>query len=90
MNARATVIYSGQVQGVGFRATARSIASGRPVSGQVRNLGNGDVELIAEGDRDAVRELLDAVADRFGRRITDARVTWGAATGGFDGFRVSR
>src|SRR5207245_6186322 len=44
------VYYSGQVQGVGFRYTAQQLAAGFAVSGFVRNLPNGDVELVAEGD----------------------------------------
>ena len=42
------VRYSGQVQGVGFRYTAQRLAEGYAVSGYVRNLPEGDVELVAE------------------------------------------
>ena len=43
------VHYSGQVQGVGFRHTARQVARGFPVAGFVRNLRDGRVELVVEG-----------------------------------------
>jgi acylphosphatase len=59
------VLYSGRVQGVGFRATARYVAAGFPVSGYVRNLPGGDVELVAEGEPVAVDAFLAALARRM-------------------------
>jgi len=56
------VCYSGQVQGVGFRATARHLASAYPVAGYVRNLPGGEVELVAEGEPDQVAAFLGAVS----------------------------
>ena len=44
------IFYSGRVQGVGFRYTAKTVAAGFEISGIVRNLSDGRVELIAEGD----------------------------------------
>jgi hypothetical protein len=46
---RLTVIYSGHVQGVGFRYTAKSVATGFDITGIIRNLSDGRVELVAEG-----------------------------------------
>jgi acylphosphatase len=57
--------YSGQVQGVGFRYTARGIADRFAVAGYVRNLRDGRVELLAEGEPDQVQAFLDAVAERM-------------------------
>ena len=48
---RVTVLYSGRVQGVGFRFTVRQLACGYDVTGTVRNLPDGQVELVAEGAR---------------------------------------
>lgn len=59
------VIYTGRVQGVGFRMTTAEIARLHPVAGFVRNLADGSVELVASGTSAAVREFLDAVARRF-------------------------
>ena len=59
------VIYSGRVQGVGFRFTTRDIATRFPVMGFVRNQPDGSVELVAQGDSTAVRRFLDAVTERF-------------------------
>ncbi len=47
---RQRVIYTGRVQGVGFRATARVIAQGHPISGYVRNEADGSVLLEAQGE----------------------------------------
>jgi acylphosphatase len=59
------VYYSGRVQGVGFRYTVQRLAANYTVAGYVRNLPNGDVELMAEGPPDEVGEFLDAIARRM-------------------------
>lgn len=57
------VHYEGRVQGVGFRATVRHLASGFEVSGEVANLSDGRVRLVAEGDDDEVQAFLEAIRD---------------------------
>lgn len=57
------VFYEGRVQGVGFRYTARRVASGFDVAGYVRNLPDGRVELVASGETDEVDDFLAAVRD---------------------------
>lgn len=57
------VIYSGRVQGVGFRFTTRQIASGYDVSGWVKNLPDGRVELQAMGEGEEVRAFLAEILD---------------------------
>jgi acylphosphatase len=59
------VQYSGRVQGVGFRYTVQALAPAYPVAGWVRNLANGDVELVAEGPPEEVDAFLKAVAHRM-------------------------
>jgi acylphosphatase len=56
------VIYEGRVQGVGFRFTVRQIAKGFDVTGWVRNLSDGRVELQVTGEAGEVRAFLDQVA----------------------------
>jgi acylphosphatase len=56
------VFYQGHVQGVGFRFTVRHIAKGFDVTGWVRNLPDGRVELQVTGDEEEVREFLGQVA----------------------------
>lgn len=55
------VFYEGNVQGVGFRYTVRQIAKGFDVTGSVRNLRDGPVELLAAGDEEEVRAFLEAI-----------------------------
>lgn len=59
------VFFSGRVQGVGFRYTARSIARRHPVTGFARNLADGRVELVAQGTASAVAAFIDEVAAHF-------------------------
>ena len=86
---RATVVYTGKVQGVGFRYTAREIACGYDVTGYVRNLVDGRVELVAEGIDDEVRAFVEAIrASQLGSHIRNADVNWSAATEEFRGFEI--
>lgn len=83
-------IFCGRVQGVGFRFTVCRIAERFSVTGFVRNLDNGEVELVAEG---AEVELSDLIYDirnsQLKRYIVQDQVTWKVATGEFDRFGVS-
>jgi acylphosphatase len=81
------VTYAGRVQGVGFRYTARQVASGFPVTGYVRNLSNGDVELVAEGESTAVTAFLNAVAERM-RGYISGTVVADEAPGGYSVFEI--
>ena len=84
-------IYAGRVQGVGFRYTVKQVAAGFDVTGTVRNLPDGRVELVAEGARDeleAFRQgIRDAGLDGFIRH-EDAR--WAEARSEFRGFEIVR
>ena len=55
MRKRAQVFYSGRVQGVGFRYSAREVACGCEVTGFVRNLPDGRVELVVEGEEAEIK-----------------------------------
>ena len=55
---RLRLIVSGRVQGVGFRWAAQNIARQLGVHGYVRNLPNGDVEIVVEGDDSAVDNMI--------------------------------
>jgi acylphosphatase len=85
---RREVVYSGRVQGVGFRYTTRSIAQQFAVSGYVKNLPDGRVELVVEGRPEEVRAMLRAVQSEMGRYIRDAHENPSQATCGFSSFDV--
>jgi acylphosphatase len=59
------VLYSGQVQGVGFRYTTRHLAQGYPVGGHVRNLRDGRVEVVAEGEAEQVAAFLATLEEQM-------------------------
>lgn len=87
---RRQVVFSGQVQGVGFRETTRRIAAGFAVRGYVKNLADGRVELVCEGQPAELERFVGEV----GRVMAD--FIRGAETkdlnGGepLDGFTVRR
>jgi len=85
------VVYLGHVQGVGFRYAVKSVAAGFEVTGVVRNLTDGRVELVAEGQRqelDAFREAIrDSGLEHF---IRDEQLSWAEAAGEFRGFEIVR
>jgi acylphosphatase len=74
---RAHILVSGRVQGVGFRYFTASQARRLGVGGSVRNLPDGAVEIIAEGDRSALEALIAAVRrGPTGAVVRDVRVEW--------------
>jgi acylphosphatase len=66
---RRRVHYVGRVQGVGFRFTAARLAPGFGVSGSVRNLPDGRVELEAQAEPDRLRAFLEAIRGELGPKI---------------------
>lgn len=83
------VFYSGRVQGVGFRYTAKSVAAGFDISGSVRNLSDGRVELTAEGAREELEAFRAAIRDAGLKPfIRDENVSWNAAQNEFRGFEI--
>jgi len=87
---RAHVFVDGTVQGVFFRATTRDEAREAGVDGWVRNLDDGRVEAVFEGDTDAVEDMVDFC--QHGSPAADVReldVEYGDPEG-LDGFEIRR
>lgn len=79
--------YYGRVQGVGFRYTAQALAERFALAGYVRNLRNGSVELVAQGEPDQVGDFLKAVATQLAgyiERTTESEET----PGDYRGFQI--
>ncbi len=86
---RVQVFYAGQVQGVGFRYTARTVATGFEVTGLVRNLPDGRVEMVAEGMKDELEAFLQSIRDSgLGHFIAQEQVSWSDAKNEFRGFGI--
>ncbi|MCL2701586.1 MAG: acylphosphatase [Phycisphaerae bacterium] len=84
------LIYTGSVQGVGFRYTATHLARGFAVDGYVRNLPDGGVELLAEGEDEEITAFTQMLTERFDGYIRDQRVFRHPYSGAFRGFVVER
>jgi acylphosphatase len=87
---RCDIVFTGTVQGVGFRYTACQVAEGYDVAGWVRNEPDGSVRCVVEGSPEQVDRFLEALQQTMAGHIRDARVTRGQATGEFAGFAVRR
>lgn len=85
---RRQVTYSGHVQGVGFRYTARSIAQGYEVVGYVRNLPDGRVELLVEGAKNELDRFLNELSEQMSGRIRSVDSDRRPALGQFADFEI--
>ena len=87
--ARLRAIVKGLVQGVGFRFFVEDRAYELGLTGYVRNLPDGTVEVVAEGEEEALKVLLEHLwrGPRLAR-VRDVEAEWGEATGEFRDFRI--
>jgi len=82
------VHYRGRVQGVGFRYTTREVAARFAVTGYVRNLPDGRVHLLAEGEPAELQRFLAAVSEAMAGNIDDAEVQVRTASGALQSFEI--
>ena len=87
---RMQIFFSGTVQGVGFRFTAERLARRFSVSGFVRNLDDGRVEVVAEGEETTLTDFLTAIRESGMKHyIRDVEAHWSNAQGTFKGFGIA-
>lgn len=85
------IFYSGNVQGVGFRYTVKSVAAGYEVTGYVRNLPDGRVELVAEGSKEELEAFRQGIRDSgLDHFVRQEEAAWSEATGDYRGFEIVR
>lgn len=85
------ILYSGRVQGVGFRYAVRTLATGFDITGSVRNLADGRVELTAEGQKNELEAFREAIHEAgLAANIRREEAQWSDALGGFNGFAIER
>ena len=78
---RATIIVDGVVQGVGFRYTVRRIAKSLGLAGQVKNMDDGSVEIVAEGSEQDIESLIQHMRGvKKPAIVEDIRVSYQSAT----------
>jgi acylphosphatase len=82
------VLFDGRVQGVGFRYIACRTAAGYDVTGTVRNLPDGRVECVVEGERDQIDAFLSDLGRRMTGYIRDRGESSAPPTGEFRDFGV--
>lgn len=87
---RMHILYTGRVQGVGFRYTVKGLAMGFEVTGQVRNLADGRVELCVEGSESELEAFRQAIRDsELGHFIRQEDVDWSEAKDEYRGFQIT-
>ncbi len=87
--ARLHAVVEGRVQGVGYRYFVEDEAMSLDLKGWVRNLWDGRVEVVAEGQRQALEKLLVALwRGPRASSVTDIQVEWSPSTGEFTHFTI--
>ena len=89
MEERVHVVFSGRVQGVGFRFSARSLARRRGIKGWVKNLIDGRVELLAQEEPKLLIEFLEELRQEFKGYIRREELEWQKAERDLDSFHVA-
>jgi acylphosphatase len=83
--------FSGRVQGVGFRYTVKALAHGFDLTGIVRNLADGRVEVVVEGEKAELEAFEAAIEEsELGIFIRNTELGWSQALREFRGFEIVR
>ena len=83
------VLFAGRVQGVGFRWSTLTVAKDFTITGFVKNLPDGKVELIAEGEETVVRSFLEALRSKMALYVEDCQVVGERAPRRYEDFSIA-
>ena len=87
---RLNLLVEGHVQGIGFRYSTCAIAAQFPIAGFVKNLPDGNVEIVVEGDENEIGNFLTALRlHRIYRYVTREHIAWSPPRGDFRDFSIS-
>jgi acylphosphatase len=91
MEVQARILVSGMVQGVGYRFFAFRLARRLRLSGWVKNLPSGEVEICVEGQRGMIESLIrDLWTGNPAAAVRNVEVAWRAFSGRFEDFNIAR
>ncbi|TMH96777.1 acylphosphatase [Candidatus Bathyarchaeota archaeon] len=91
LDVRARILISGLVQGVFFRRGIADLARQLGVTGWVRNLPDGGVEVVCEGDKNELDRVIQFCrVGPSGARVRNVDVDWSDFKGDFRGFKITR
>ena len=85
---RKKYLFSGEVQGVGFRYTVRGIAKKYSINGFVRNLTDGRVEMIGEGSDSELNDIINDIKKKMGSSLKDISIHEEEPLGDDKGFEI--
>jgi len=89
MERTAHVLISGRVQGIGFRFFVSSVARRRGLKGYVRNLDDGRVEILLQGDEEVIKETLEIIKSGHPlAKINKIEVNWKNKGENFEDFQI--
>lgn len=85
-----SLYFSGNVQGVGFRAATQRLARGSDVEGYVQNLPDGRVEVVVTAEAASIDRLIKRLKGLYGEGISDIQRLPGGTLEEFSGFHIRR
>jgi len=86
---QAHILYSGTVQGVGFRYMVQRYALNLELTGWVKNLPNGSVEILVNGSEKNIEKLCQKIEGNFGANIKNKEIQRTTSTEEFEDFQIT-
>ncbi len=83
------IIFRGRVQGVGFRFTAHRIADRHQLTGFVRNVPDGTVEMFAQGHSEDIDDCIRDIKESFAEYIRETEIEETAADPRYTEFKIT-